>query len=252
MTVPGKPERIGNADLPASHWWFAGMRAAASVAGIILSSAFIGFAGLAQEAGLTLGETVFMVLVTWALPAQVVLVGAILSGTSLPATMFAVALSSVRLMPMVVAIVPEMRTERTRPWVLYLLSHGIAVTAWVIAFQNFPNVPKQWRTTFFGGLIFTLIGFNTLLTGLVFTLATGFPPLVMGALFFLTPLYFLTSLWGSAREWAGYAAMVAGLALGPVFHLLAPEYDLLLAGVTGGTVAYLLHRWRGRGGSHGV
>ena len=83
--------------------------AAFSMPGLILASAFVGFAGLAREAGLTLAETVFMTGVVWALPGKVVLVGAILSGASLPAAALAVALSSVRLMPMVVALVPEMR-----------------------------------------------------------------------------------------------------------------------------------------------
>ena len=50
-----------------------------------------------------------MVGMVWALPAKVVLVGAILSGASLPAAAFAVALSSIRLTPMVVALVPELR-----------------------------------------------------------------------------------------------------------------------------------------------
>ncbi len=94
-------------------WYLRGVRASFSVPGLILTSAFVGFAGLAREAGLTLAEAVFMTGVVWALPAKVVLVGAILSGNSLAAATFAVALSSVRLMPMVVALVPEMRGPRT-------------------------------------------------------------------------------------------------------------------------------------------
>ena len=97
--------------------------------GIILIAAFVGFAGLARESGLTLAETVFMVGIVWALPAKVVLTGSILSGTSLAGAALAVTLSSVRLMPMVVALTPELRAPKTRSWVLYVLSHIIDVTA---------------------------------------------------------------------------------------------------------------------------
>ena len=84
-----------------------------------------------------------MTVMIWALPAIIVLIGAIKSGATIFAAAFVVTLSSVRLMPMVVALVPEMRTPRTRPWVLYLLSHFVAVTSWVMAFQHFPGVPRS-------------------------------------------------------------------------------------------------------------
>ena len=121
--------------------WFArGVAASFSIPGLILASAFVGFAGLAKEAGISLPETLFMVAIVWALPAKVVLIGAVLSGSTLPAAAFAVALSSVRLMPMVVALVPEMRTEKTRKWVLYFLSHFVAVTSWVVAMASWSEV----------------------------------------------------------------------------------------------------------------
>src|SRR5690606_3848131 len=98
------------------RWYLRGCGGAVSIPGPILVSAFVGFASLAKGAGLTAAQSVFMTGVVWALPAHVVLVGAILAGASLPAAMFAVTLSSVRLMPMVVAIVPELRGSRTPRW----------------------------------------------------------------------------------------------------------------------------------------
>jgi hypothetical protein len=59
-------------------------------------------------------------------------------------------------------------------------------------------------------------------------------------------MYFLTSLWGSARERAGHIAMVLGLALGPAFHLVMPGLDLLAAGLLGGAAAYAWHRMSSR------
>jgi predicted branched-subunit amino acid permease len=239
QTVPGDPGS-------ARRWFLRGVAAAYSVPGLILVSAFVGFAGLAKETGLTVVETVFMVGVVWALPAKVVLIGAILSKASIFAAAFAVALSSIRLMPMVVALVPEMRTEKTRPWVLYLLSHFVAVTSWVLALERFRDVPPDMRTTFYAGLGGMLVLNNMIVVAVVYMLAEQLPPVASAALFLLTPMYFLTSLWGSARERAAHVAMVLGLGLGPVFHILLPGFDLLAAGLIGGFAAYGWHRYARR------
>ena len=210
--------------------------------GLILASAFVGFAGLARGAGLTLAETMFMTAVVWALPGKVVLVGAILSGASLPAAALAVGLSSVRLMPMVVALVPEMRTPRTSRWVLYALSHFVAVTSWVLAMERLRGVPRDMRTSWYFGLGSTLVAVNTVVVAVVFQAAGELSQPVSALLLMLTPMYFLTSLWSSAREKAGLLAMCLGLFLGPAAHLAVPEFDLLVAGLIGGGAAYAVHR----------
>ncbi|MCV0396453.1 MAG: AzlC family ABC transporter permease [Rhizobiaceae bacterium] len=227
----------------ARHWFLRGVLAAVSIPALILATAFVGFAGLAREAGFSLAEILFMIAVVWALPAKVVLIGAVLAGNALPAVAFAVALSSIRLTPMVVALVPEMRGPRTRPWVLYALSHFVAVTSWVIALETIRGVPRDLRTTYYCGLGLSLVLFNMVVAAVTYLVAGSLPPAVAAGLLLLTPIYFLTSLWGSAREQAGKVAMVAGLALGPVAHMLVPGFDLLAAGFVGGVCAYLWHRF---------
>lgn len=237
-----------NAQLSTATWFRRGVRAAFALPLIMLLAAHVGFAGLAREAGMTLAQTVFATGIVWALPANVVLVGAIIGGAGLPAAAFAVALSSIRLTPMVVALVPEMRATRTRTWVLYLLSHFVAVTSWVIAMQAIRDVPRDMRTAWYAGLGGTLVLMNMAAVGIAFALAGDLPPLASAALLLLTPIYFLTSLWSSARERAGYVAMVLGLALGPLFHVWTPGFDLLAAGLVGGIAAFAYHlasrRWR--------
>jgi len=235
------PEATASVGSERRAWFLRGVRSAISVPGFILASAFVGFAGLARDAGLTLTQTVFMTGIVWALPAKVVLVGAILAGSSLPAAMFAVTLSSVRLGPMVVALVPEMREPKTRSWVLYALSHFVAVTSWVLAMERFRYVPRSMRTTYYAGLGSMLVLANMAVVGVVFLIAGRLPPAVSAALFFLTPLYFVTSLWGSARERAGQLAMILGLALGPVFHVAMPGFDLLASGLVAGFGAFAIH-----------
>ncbi|TWH33497.1 MULTISPECIES: AzlC family ABC transporter permease [unclassified Aminobacter] len=226
------------------RWFFRGVSAAVSIPGLILISAFVGFAGLAREAGITLPQAVFMTGLVWALPAKVVLIGAIMSGASLPAAALAVSLSSVRLTPMVVALMPELRSERGRPIVLYLLSHFVAVTSWVIAMEKVREVPREMRTSWYAGLGGSLVLGNMVVVALVYAVAGSLPPILSAALLLLTPIYFLTSLWGSAREAASHYAMIFGIVLGPVFHLFMPGGDLMAAGFIGGIGAYVLYRLR--------
>lgn len=240
MTSPTPSQSHTTADY--RHWFLKGVAASFSVPGLILVSAFIGFGGLAREAGLSLAQAVFMTGMIWALPAKVVLLGAIMSGASLPAAAFAVALSSVRLAPMVVALLPEMRTEKTRPWVLYLLSHFVAVTSWVLAMEKLRTVPRDMRTAYYGGLGGTLVITNMFVVAFVYAIAGSLAPAISAGLLLLTPIYFLTSLWGSARESANHFAMVFGLVLGPVLHVFVPGFDLLIAGVVGGAAAFLIHK----------
>ncbi|RCS24566.1 branched-chain amino acid ABC transporter permease [Phyllobacterium salinisoli] len=205
-------------------------------------SSFVGFAGLAIESGMKIEQTVFMTIVIWALPAKVVLIGAVTSGATLPAAALAVALSSVRLMPMVVALLPELQGPRTRRITLLFLSHFVAVTAWVMAMEELHKIPRDLRTSYFAGIGVVLVGVNALVVAIVYMLSASFPPIVFAALFMLTPMYFLTSLWRSAREKAGQIAMIAGLVLFPVFHALVPGSDLLLTGLVGGVCAFMFHR----------
>lgn len=223
------------------------MREAFCLPTFILMCAFIGFAGFAKESGITLAMCLTMTIFIWALPACVVLVTAISNGATLVTAFIAVTLSSARLMPMTIAIVPEMRSKTTNLWKLLFLSHFVAVTAWVISMERFKTIPKHGRASFFLGLVLAINALIQFTVVGVYLSADSLPPEVLGALFFLTPVYFLLSLWGSAREVTSRIALVVGLLLGPAFYLLLPGFDLLATGFIGGTIAYVLGRLLRRG-----
>ncbi|MDF2374272.1 MAG: AzlC family ABC transporter permease [Rhizobiaceae bacterium] len=224
------------------------MRGIFSAPALVLMGAFVGFCGFAYESGIPLSQTVFMTAVVWALPAQLVLVGAMLAGASLPAAAIAVTLSSMRLMPMVAAFVPEIRTKSTPTWLLLVLSHFVAVTAWVFTMERLHLVPREGRLAFFAGFALTLTSANIVLVATLYSVVSYLPALLVGALFFLTPIYFLTSIWSSARSLEVYLALIVGLVLGPVFHSVSVDLGLLYAGLVGGTIAFglerLINKWR--------
>ncbi len=187
-------------------------------------------------------HAVFMAGAVWALPGQFVLIGAILAGTSLPTAALAVTLSSMRLMPMVAALIPEIRTRDTPTWILLAVSHFVAVTSWVFTMQRLDQVPREGRVAFFAGFGLTLSLVNITIVALAYGVIRHMPAMIGGALFFLTPIYFLTSIWASARHREVYFALVVGLVLGPVFHFVDEELGLLYAGLIGGTIAFALER----------
>jgi len=226
----------------AARWFLRGMGGIVSIPAFILMASFIGFGVLCRESGLTLGESMFMTGFVWALPSQVVLVGAISAGTSTLVAAIAVALSAIRLMPMTAAWVPLVKAEETPKWHLLLLSHFVAVTAWVWGFMRLPNAPRGKRVAYFAGFGVTLTSVNVAITGLSYVSAASLPPLIAAALFFLTPVYFLTALTASARYHAERLALAIGVVLGPALRYYDVGLDLLWAGIVGGTLAFAGHK----------
>lgn len=232
-------DRISSSNL---GWFLTGARGIFSLPALILMTSFVGFSAFALESGISRGEAVFMTLSIWALPAKMILIGSMTSGAGLAACFIAVTLSSVRMMPMVASIVPEIRNPRTPVWLLLFLSHFVAITAWVFTNNTVHRVPREARIAYFAGFGITLTLVNTVIVAICYGLVAAFPPLVAGVLFFLTPIYFVVSIWATARHAVVRIAFLIGVVAGPLFAMIEPEFDVLYAGVGGGTLAYLIDR----------
>jgi len=214
----------------------------ASIPCLVLVSAYIGFAGLARDSGVSAFEASFMTAVVWALPNQVVLVGAMVGGVSVFTAALAVTLTAVRLMPMVVTLVPLLRSGGAPRWQILILSQWIAVTSWVVAQTRLPKLPPEARAPYFFGFAVTLATVVVTATGVAHATIGHLPDKIAGGLYFLTPIYFLVSIWGTSRLPSDRLAMLIGLVLGPVLYVYAPGPDLMLSGLGGGTAAYLIGR----------
>jgi predicted branched-subunit amino acid permease len=232
--------------LSAFTWYRRGMRHLLTTPAIVLYLSFIGFGGFARESGVEIGHALAMTGLIWALPSQVVLIGGIVSGTGLAAIALAVTLASIRLMPMAVALVPELRDRDTPSWQLYVLSHVTAITGWVFAMQNVPKLPRYARVPFFAGFGVSLCFINIGVTAIGYSIAGIVPPLAAAALFFMTPLYFLLTLPSAARLLSDRLALVFGILLGPIFAIYVPGSDLVWTGLVGGLSAYAIGRYKRR------
>lgn len=95
---------------------------------------------------------------------------------------------------------------------------------------------------FFIGVGGTILVALMIGTALGYVAATNFPQPIITALLFATPVYFFLSLVATSRLRADFIAVGAGAALIPLVHAIAPGFDLLGAGLAGGTLAFFARR----------
>lgn len=221
------------------------MLAAAGVPGMVLIASFFGFGAFAQASGFDIGLTAFTAGI-FALPGQVVLADEMAAGAGLAGAFLAVTLTAVRLLPMTVALMPLLREDKTPLWLQLVVSHFIAVSVWVETMRRLPDLPRESRVTFCLGMGLVLLPVIVLATVAGHFAAGAVPPSLSAGLMFLTPLYFLLSMLAAARQGMDLGAIGAGLLLGPIFYNYAPDLDLLLTGLIGGSLAYGVDRWRRR------
>ena len=245
MKIPDETQPVASDEqLSGLYWYRRGMRNLLSTPAIVLYFSYLGFGSFTYESGVDLYLAMFMTLTAWAIPSNVILIGGILSGTSLLAIFVAVAMASVRMMPMVVSFVPEVRDAGTRRWQLLLVAHFTAITAWVFGMKELPGLPRYARMPFFAGFAVSLAVISTGIVALGHGIAGAVPPVIAAALFLMTPLYFILTLPSAARLLSDKLALVFGFLLGPLFALLVPEMGLVLTGLVGGLAAYGIGYWR--------
>jgi hypothetical protein len=243
MAVIAEPPADG-APRSAIAAYFDGVRAAShSVFAYVLFGNYIGIGALSHEFGFSVGWMMLSTVLIWAAPAQVLLISTLGSATLLEVAL-AVTLSSSRFLPMVVALLPQLKTSRTRQYHLLLPAHLTAISVWVEAMRLLPTVPRHQRLAFANGLGTGLLASATTASAVGFYLAAQLPPLFAAALLFLTPLSLLMSASRNSRMLIDRMAFGLGLVVGPVLAAQHVKLDLMWTGVIAGSVAYAVHRLR--------
>ena len=223
------------------------MRSVAStVLTLVLFATYLGIGALAHDTHFSLGWALASTALVWAGPAQIILISTLGSGATAVQAAIAVTVSAIRLFPMVVSVLPMMRTPQTKRRHLVLATHFIAVTLWVECFRLLPQVPRQRRIAFTHGLGVGLCSVCLVATTLGYGLAANLPQLFAAAILLLTPLAFLLSTARNCRQLADVLALLLGLALFPFAATLHTGVDILISGVSAGTIAYGVHWWRER------
>jgi predicted branched-subunit amino acid permease len=213
---------------------------------LVLFATYLGIGALAHDTHFSLGWTLASTTFVWAGPAQIILISTLGSGATVLQAAIAVTLSAIRLFPMVVSVLPLVRSPETKRRQLVLVAHFIAVTLWVECVRLLPRVPRRHRIAFTHGLGFGLLSVCLVATALGYGLAANLPQLFGAAILLLTPLAFLLSTARNCRQLADVVALVVGLALFPLVSILHTGVDILISGMSAGTIAYAVHRWRNK------
>jgi predicted branched-subunit amino acid permease len=229
----------------ATAAFFAGVGAAwRSVLAYVLIGTYVGIAALAHDFGFSLWWVAASTVLVWAGPAQVILISALGAGAMPVETALAVGLSSVRLLPMVVSLLPLIKTPQTRGRELVLPAHLTAISMWIESLRLLPTWPRATRIPFANGLGVGFMLAAQAGTVLGFYLAAALPPILTAGLLFLTPMSFLISTTRNCRLASDWLALALGIGLGPVLAAWDVGLDLLWTGIVAGTVAYGVGRLR--------
>jgi predicted branched-subunit amino acid permease len=229
----------------ATTAFLAGFRAAwGSVLAYVLIGTYVGIAALAHDFGFSLLWVVASTVVVWAGPAQVILVSALGAGAAPVETALAVGVSSARLLPMVMSLLPLLRRPQILHRALFLPAHLTAVSMWIEVLRLLPQVPREARIAFTNGLGLGFMTAAQVGTLIGYFLSTSLPPFLSAGLLFLTPISFLISTTRNCRLMSDWLALVFGIGIAPLMAAWQVGLDLLWTGIVGGSLAYGIHRLR--------
>lgn len=223
----------------------AGARDALSFPAWIVGFGLIGIGSLARDVGYPAEAAALSTILVWAGPSQVLFFASIATGAAWSAIALAIGFASLRLLPMTVAILPLLRRPGQSFWLQILLSHYVAVTAWVEGLRRLPDIPPPQRVAYFLGFANTCMVLSAVGTFSGYYLVGALPLPFAAGLLCLTPIFFLASLTAAVRDRADAAAILLGLALAPVCErFIGGGFDLIVAGLIAGSVSFALRRRR--------
>jgi predicted branched-subunit amino acid permease len=235
------PPTAASTAASAATPWRSGLLEAVRAPLFVLGIGYVGFGSVARSHDFGLAQTLLSTVTIWALPGQLILVEMHSLSAPMLATVFAVMLSAARFLPMAVTLLPQLRTPALAPWRLYAAAQMLAMSSWAVTMRRLPTLAPADRLPFYVSFGLTMgigcAGF----TAIGYLLATQLPAQVTLAFVVSNPIYFLLLLTADLRLRLQRLALAAGAIAGPLAHLVTPEWSVIVGGVVGGTVAFVLH-----------
>ena len=207
---------------------------------IALTCCFIAIGALLKNLGFNIQESIFSTVLTYALPGSLVMAESMLIGASLLNIFLAVWIVNARLYPMAVSLFPLMMHKSQPKWKYYFSCHFIAVSAWLIMKSNYKKIPKEHRIDYWIGIGSAAMCASIFGTFIGFSFSEYLNKDMMMGLAILNPVYFLCMLVGASTTTPVTLSVLIGTVLGPIIYLFSPEWSILLTGVIGGSIAYLI------------
>lgn len=206
----------------------------------VLFAGMLGFGAMGKANHLDIWLTSATSFFMFALPGQVVLMEMIVLGASGVAIAIAVTLTATRFFTMCLTLFPQF-SEKDRSPFYYVYVHLMAMTSWAICMKEFHKMKQEDRLSYFVGFAFICWAVSTPGTALGYLIAGQVPDYLNFGLIFINPLFFLLTF-TEVKPRANRIAILLGGIGGPLIYLWQPNYALLICGLVGGTIAYLIDK----------
>jgi predicted branched-subunit amino acid permease len=143
------------------------------------------------------------------------------------------------------SLVPLINTPRRPVWQLLLAAHLVAITNWAEGMRRLPGLPPAERYPFFMGFGLVVLMSGTLATALGYYLIGALPVVLAAALLFTTPMFFTANLVATAQRLTDWLPLVlAPMIVAICVYLGGSDYDIMIAGIASGSIAYMVRRMR--------
>jgi len=219
-----------------------GVRAALGAPALAMAATFIAFGAAVAEAGLSLTWSLIATGAVYGMAGQLVLLQATSLGVpALPATIAATA-ANARFLPMSVAIAPLLGARTG--WRRLLALPFIAITPWAAGMRVLPGLPDAARLPWFLGFCSASWSVAMATTAAGHLAAPLLPMEWRAALLFTNPLYFALLMAGDLARPGVAPAILGGVLAAPVAWWVGGAWGLPLAGLVGGSIAFLAMRRR--------
>ena len=219
-----------------------GAREALGAPALAMAATFIAFGAAVAEAGLSLGWSLVATGAVYGMAGQLVLLQATSLGAPAFVAMISATAANARFLPMSVAIAPLLGARTG--WRRLLVVPFIAITPWAAGMGVLPGLPDSARLPWFLGFSAASWAVAMATTAAGHLAAPLLPVEWRAALLFTNPLYFALLMAGDLGRRGVAPAILGGVVAAPLAWWVGGAWGLPVAGVVGGTLAFLAMRAR--------
>jgi len=210
----------------------------------VVGPSMAGFGSLARDSGVSFGVAAVSTASVWGLPGQVAFVELFAVGAPVLAIIVASSMANMRFLPMSISMLPLLRSDKGAWRWRYLLVALMSVNTWALTLRHGPEMEEAHRGSYFTGLSTICVVVGVVATGIGYYLAGTLPFYITVTLIFLNIMYF-TFMFAGVRQRNCLLALIIGAVLGPLFHLISPEWGLPFCGVIAGTAGFYIDKRMG-------